>query len=60
MKCDGIIIDRHARVIAHSFEEHFERSTVIEVLARVQFVGDVDAVLVGEVENRLPPRCRLP
>ncbi len=54
----GIVIDRHARMVPRSFEELLERSTVIEVLARVQFVGDVDAVLVGEVENRLPPHCQ--
>ena len=50
----GVVVDVDAGVIAGGFEEHFEGGTVVEVFAGVEFVGDIDAVLVCKVEDGEP------
>ena len=39
-------------------EEHLEGDTVMQVLARMDLVADVDAVLVGVVQDRRPALCK--
>ena len=43
-----------ARVPVDPVEEHLEGRAVEQVLARMDLVADVDAVLLGEVEDRPP------
>ena len=48
-----------ARVAADALEEHLEGGAVEQVLARMDLVADVDAVLVEGVEDRLPAPAEL-
>ena len=50
----GVVVDVDAGVVSGGFEEAFKGGAVVGVLAGVEFVGEVDAVLVGEVEDGLP------
>ena len=49
-----IIKDVGAWMIVDCFEESLKRYTVVEVFARVQFIADVDAVLIKGVKDWLP------
>ena len=50
----GVVVDAAARMIADPLEEHLEGGAVDQVLARVDLVAEVDAVLLEDVEDRLP------
>src|SRR5258708_691112 len=50
----GVVIDVAALMTADRVEEHVESVTVEDVLAGVDFEAEVDAVLVIDVEDRLP------
>src|SRR5690606_41494116 len=58
-KMRGIVVHGAALVVTHSVEEHLEGCTVEDVLARMEFIADVDAVLLVDVEDRLPAPRKL-
>src|SRR5881394_2442067 len=47
------------RVVVHPFEEHLIADAVMQVFAGMNLVADVDAILVGIVEERGPASCQL-
>ena len=49
-----VVVDGAALVPAEPLQEHLEGRAVEHVLARMNFVADVDTVLVIDVEDRLP------
>ena len=51
-----IVQDVAARMVAGPLEEHLERDAVVQILAGMDFVADVDARLVERVQDRLPAR----
>ena len=53
----GVVEDVRARVIVDRVEEALEGHAVVQVLARMDFVGEIDARLVERVEDR-PPALR--
>ncbi len=48
-----------ARMVADALQEHLVGDAVMQVFARMDLVADVDAVLVGMVEDRLPAAGKL-
>jgi len=50
----GVIEDRRARVMIDRREEPLERDAVVEVLAGVKFIAQVDAVISAGIEDRPP------
>ena len=46
--------DVAALVTLHAVEEHLERRAVEQVLARMDFVAEIDAGILVGVEDRLP------
>ena len=40
-----------ANVVLHLIEEHFESRPVMQILARVQFIANIDAVAIELIEN---------
>src|SRR5438552_16087759 len=54
-----IVIDVAALVAADRVEEHLEGRAVEHVLARMDLVADIDAVLVIDIEDRLPALAEL-
>ena len=55
----GIIENIGARMVVHRIEEAFESHPVVQVLAGVQLITGVDAVLVELIEDRLPAAAQL-
>src|SRR5919108_3193444 len=54
-KMAGIEQNVASFVPTHAVEEHVERHTIVKVLARMQFVTQIDSRRVKRIENRLPP-----
>ena len=54
-----IVEQVRARVVVHALEEHLVGDAVVEILARMDLVADVDTVLVEGVEDRQPAPCQL-
>src|SRR5690606_40342017 len=50
----GVVVDRAALVAAELVQKHLEGGAVEEILARVQLVADVDAMVLIDVQDRLP------
>ena len=50
----GIKKDVAARMIADAIEEHFERSSVVQIFARVNLETQVDARCVKRIQDWLP------
>jgi hypothetical protein len=50
----GVVIDVAALVAADRIEKHVEGVAVEDILAGVDFEAEVNAVLVKDVEDRLP------
>ncbi len=50
----GIIVDRAARVVAGTLEQHLEGDAVADVLARMDLKTEIDASLVIGVQDRTP------
>ena len=46
-------------MVADALEEHLEGDAVMQVFARMDLVADIDAVVVGMVEDRLPAAGQL-
>jgi len=53
----GIEQDAAALVLAHALEEAFEAGAVVQVFAGLDFVAEVDAVVLAGIEDR-PPAAR--
>ena len=49
-----IVIDVHARMVARSLKETFERCSIKHIFAGVQFVGKIHAKLISVIQDRLP------
>src|SRR5918996_861317 len=58
-KVAWIVVDAAARMVADPLEKHLEGRAVHQVLARMDLVADVDAMLVEHVQDRLPASCEL-
>ena len=50
----GIVVDAAARMVVEPLQEHLEGGAVHHVLAGMQLEADVDAVVLVNVEDRLP------
>ncbi|RYF00506.1 MAG: hypothetical protein EOO78_11850, partial [Oxalobacteraceae bacterium] len=48
----GVVQDAGARVVADRFQEALEADAVVQVLARMQFVAQVDAGIFKRVQDR--------
>ena len=53
-KVAGIVKNVAARVVVHALQEHFVGDAVVQVLARVDLVADVDTGLVEGIQDRCP------
>jgi hypothetical protein len=51
----GVIEDVGAGVVAHAVQKHLEGHAIVQILAGVEFEADVDAIVLIDVQNRLPP-----
>ena len=50
----GVVQEMHARVIPCGLEKAFKGDAVMQVFARVNFIGQVDTVFIRFVEQGLP------
>ena len=55
----GIVIDVAALVAADRFEEQLEGGAVENILAGMELIAEIDAILVIDVEDRLPAPAKL-
>ncbi len=51
----GIVENAGARVIVDGCEEAFERHAVVQIFARMDLVGEIDAFFLERIEDRSPP-----
>src|SRR5579864_8875283 len=58
-KMRRIVIDAAALVALELVEEALKRDAIKQILARVQFESDVDALILVRVEDRLPAASQL-
>ena len=58
-KMRRIVIDAEALVALELVEEALKRDAIKQILARVQFETDVDALILVRVEDRLPAASQL-
>ncbi len=54
-----IIEDVGARMVVHPLEEHLEGDAVVQILAGMDLVGSIDALLIEMVEDRTPATRQL-
>ena len=50
----GIVQHACARVVAGALKEHLITDAVVQILARMDFIADIDAVLFGVVKDGRP------
>jgi hypothetical protein len=55
----GIVEDVAARMIGHALQEHLERRAVMQVLAWMQLVAQIDTYCIEPIEDGTPALCKL-
>src|SRR5208282_6200089 len=54
-KMAGIVKQVAAGMLAHTFQEHFKRRAIVQILPRVNFKTKIDPGIVKRIKDRDPP-----
>jgi hypothetical protein len=57
-KMAGVVEQVAARVLPNAIQKHFERRSIVQVLARMNFKTEIDSGFVKGVEDRKPSLCK--